>query len=529
MTHQNQPATFTVPAGHKDILRIALVGAMIFGFSAGSASAIDKSVPRIHGDFARDHLGDGTDIIIGIVDSGVDVKHPALAGTDSKGRPRLVAQKNYVTAEPQNTGDDTFDHGTGVAGIALGRDPVYSGLATDARYVNARGIASNTLGGDVVATTGFAIANGAQVINWSVHASTDASGGGPLALAGDWIVDVLKIPIAGASGNTGSLVNDTGAGYNYLSVGASGTRTSKWDRVADYSSFGTTNGRVKPDVVAPAEVHMPSAFWDTAPNPTFTDVRTGTSFASPHVAGLLACQLDYGKTHGLSIDPMVLKATLMDSAEKIKNRSNGTWAQFKTVSNGVTKITRPLDSDSGAGQIDGQKLYYQYSAGEHEAGTVPAVGWDLNTIVGETSVDYALGSPLKIGTTLTGTLAWNRHVNRADNGNGILDGGDQFVVIHALDNLDLALLLNGNVIASSQSTVSNVEHIYWPITQEGSYLLRVTRLAVRDSGSDEQYALAWYGTAVPEPSAMWLLGVAMVGALTRRRRDVARVAWSLVR
>ncbi|HEY7091355.1 MAG TPA: S8 family serine peptidase, partial [Tepidisphaeraceae bacterium] len=77
---------------------------------------------RINGDDARTLLGNGTGVVIGFVDSGIDANHPALTGTVTGGLPRLVAQANFVPSEPANTGDDVSGHGTAVAGQVLSRD-----------------------------------------------------------------------------------------------------------------------------------------------------------------------------------------------------------------------------------------------------------------------------------------------------------------------------------------------------------------------------------------------------------------------
>src|SRR5262245_44721637 len=108
-----------------------------------AAKAIDASVPRINGDKARALFGPGTGVVIGVVDSGVDWTHPALAGNDSQGMPRLVASGNFVPTEPNSNGEDLAGRGTAVAGVALSSDGAYTGLAPDARYVNARALDAN--------------------------------------------------------------------------------------------------------------------------------------------------------------------------------------------------------------------------------------------------------------------------------------------------------------------------------------------------------------------------------------------------
>ncbi len=141
---------------------------------------------------------------------------------------------------------------------------------------------------------------------------------------------------------------------------------------------------------------------------------------------------------------------------------------------------RSLDDHSGAGQIDGAQLSAQYLAGEQGPGLVLPVGWDLGSIGSgpANSVEYAIAPALVAGSMLATTLTWNRHVSRMDNGNGIIDAGDTFTQSELLDNLDLAVLLNGNIIAQSRSTIDNLEHLFIPITQQGQYSLRVTGTAL---------------------------------------------------
>jgi len=140
---------------------------------------LDGSVPAIHGDVSRALLGDGTGVIVGIVDSGVDKLHPALAGFDSIGNPRLVAEANFVPSESTNTGDDVNGHGTLVASAALSRDATFTGMAPDARYVNAR--VRNNSGtapsGAAANGIGFAIQQGADIVNLSMNFTAAFSSG----------------------------------------------------------------------------------------------------------------------------------------------------------------------------------------------------------------------------------------------------------------------------------------------------------------------------------------------------------------
>lgn len=85
----------------------------------------------------------GKNVIIGIVDSGIDPKHPAFQGRilqiwDQTLPGVGVAEGGYgieLTGEQLTTSRDEEGHGTHVAGIAAGVDETYGGVAPDAEYV----------------------------------------------------------------------------------------------------------------------------------------------------------------------------------------------------------------------------------------------------------------------------------------------------------------------------------------------------------------------------------------------------------
>jgi hypothetical protein len=150
-------------------------------------------------------------------------------------------------------------------------------------------------------------------------------------------------------------------------------------------------------------------------------------------------------------------------------------------------------------------------------GIVAPIGWDLNTLgIGE-SIDYLIDPKLNYGTKLSVTLAWNRHVGRTDDGDGIVDAGDNFFVEQALSDLDLAVLKDGVIVAQSISPPDNVEHLFLDIDRSAQYTLRVFN---NTANGAEKFALAWFGTAVPEPNSamMLLVGVAAAAAVNRRHR-----------
>jgi subtilisin family serine protease len=85
----------------------------------------------------------GKGVIIGIVDSGIDPKHPAFQGRilqiwDQTLPGSGVSEGAYgieLTGEQLTTSRDEIGHGTHVAGIAGGVDATYGGVAPEAEYI----------------------------------------------------------------------------------------------------------------------------------------------------------------------------------------------------------------------------------------------------------------------------------------------------------------------------------------------------------------------------------------------------------
>lgn len=486
-----------------------------------AALGLDLSVPAIHGDVSRQLLGDGTGVIVGVVDSGVDDTHPALAGTDSTGLPRLVAEANFVGTEPGNTGDDVHGHGTWVASVIGSADPTYRGMAPDARFVNSRVLSSsNGFPNDVQVRNGlgFAIDNGADVVNLSLnYFATFSSGAGQLDYMIDWAADERGVVCTICTGNIsqgegGSTVRGPGGAYNGLTVGRT---TSQFDRVhTDSATAYTQDGRMKPDVVAPGtSITMANDDWETQAD---FNTASGCSFATPHVAGLVAQQIDAGRSLGLSVDPMVIRATVLNSASKeVRGKRGQAWS--------ASVADQPLDPQSGAGQIDGVELATQYLAGEQAPGLVAPIGWDLGEVTDAGFVDYTIDAPLEFGSSLTATLAWSRHVGRIDRGAAGVDAADSFFLEEALDDLDLQFYADGVLVAESRSQRDNLEHLYVPIMPATTYTLRVVGESITGASPSEPYAIAWSTVAVPEAAtaALAALGLAVAvgsGRLTAGAR-----------
>ena len=255
----------------------------------------------------------------------------------------------------------------------------------------------------------------------------------------------------------------------------------------------------------------------------------------------MAQEIGYGQSHGLSTSPMVIKATMMNSADpvfdKVLPSDAGNPPNLTPPSllappcqqRGRRRFAgrpRRLDTDSGAGQINGARLYQQYSAGQQVQGFVNTIGWDLGSISGVATNTYTINAPQAAGSQINVSLDWLRHVDWTDsNLDHIANGGDLFFA-HTLDDLNLSVLINGSLVAESISTTDNEEFLQFVLPQSGTVSIQVDELAVAGAPMAETYGLAWNVTAVPEPPAIVL--AACAATVRRSCADYDRDAISAV-
>lgn len=168
--------------------------------------------------------------------------------------------------------DDDNGHGTHVAGViaAAGNNTIgVAGIAWRTRLMPVRVLDSDGLGweSDIIQGLSYATANGARVINMSVGLSE------PSPALADAVAraEAQGVLIVAAAGNNSGAVLYPAAYPTVLSVGAS----DQADLRAGFSSYGA-----RLDLLAPG-VDILST-WNGVPY----FLRSGTSMAAPHVAGV---------------------------------------------------------------------------------------------------------------------------------------------------------------------------------------------------------------------------------------------------
>lgn len=255
----------------------------------------------------------GTNIKIGIIDTGIDYNHQDLGSGFGAGF-RVKGGYDFV-----NEDDDPMDdngHGTHVAGIAAGNGITLKGAAPGAelyayKVLNQYGngwdswilaAIERVLDPDQNPATDDAL----DVVNMSLGRSPVTDD--PLAEAVNNAVSQGVVFVVAAGNEYGyGTVGAPGVAANALTVGA----TSLDDFTADFSSKGPVmdTHEIKPDVAAPG-VDVYSSF----PGGKYS-YQSGTSMASPLVAGVAALLLDAHPDWS----PEMVKAALMNTADNTHN------------------------------------------------------------------------------------------------------------------------------------------------------------------------------------------------------------------
>jgi subtilisin family serine protease len=255
--------------------------------------------------------------VIAVVDTGVDLGHPDLAG-------KFVAGINLVN--PGQSPQDDNGHGTHVAGIAAASTDNaigVAGVAPDALIMPVKALDSTGSGSAQAVANGitYAADHGAQVINLSLGGGFGQSVFGPsfgAAIEYAWSRNAICVV---AAGNTNLL----GSGFsNQHAVVVSAVGPN--DSMPMYSDAvgGAMWGMAAPGGAADGKLvgkdpvdDIVSTFWDPDPKisgaPHVYAYLAGTSMAAPHVSGAAAI------LRGLGLSPQQTVDRLLSTAANLGN------------------------------------------------------------------------------------------------------------------------------------------------------------------------------------------------------------------
>lgn len=252
------------------------------------------------------------EIVIAILDTGIDLTHPDLSsaiwvnpgevpgnGVDDDANGFIDDIHGWDFADNDNLPTDDHGHGTHVAGIAgarinngIGIAGVAGGVTLMPVDVFKGGIGTYE---DLIRAIIYATDNGAHVINMSLGASS-YSRGEEIAVDYAWGRGVV---VVAAAGNTGSEQYHYPAAHKHTIAVAA---TTSADVLASFSTRGDFV-----DVAAPG-----ASIYSTYRGGGYA-FMSGTSMASPHVAGLAALILSRNPT----LAPDAVRALIEKNADDL--------------------------------------------------------------------------------------------------------------------------------------------------------------------------------------------------------------------
>jgi subtilisin family serine protease len=275
-------------------------------------TSLDRSVQQIGAPAAWNSGLQGDGVVIAVLDSGVDLSHPDLAG-------QVVAHQNF-TAEADDV--DHYGHGTHVASIIAGTGVAsggrYRGVAPRATLISAK--VCNNLGrcllSSVIEGMEWAVTQeGAKIVNLSIGGSNgpeiDPVEQAINQLSADY--GVLFVAAAGNAAQFGEAVDTPAAADAALAVAA----VDRADQLTVFSNRGprAEGGAIKPEIAAPGADIVAARASGTELGPLVGNsyvALSGTSMATPHVTGAAALLAQLHPEWG----PQQLKSALIGASKR---------------------------------------------------------------------------------------------------------------------------------------------------------------------------------------------------------------------
>jgi subtilisin family serine protease len=227
----------------------------------------------------------GKGIKVAVLDTGVDRNHPDLQG-------RIVAYKNFAAGSSDN---DIVEHGTHCAGVIAGsarpRGGVRYGVAPGVSLIVAKVLGDDGRGwdNDIIEAMDWAVDQGARVLSMSLgapRAVNQPASASYEQLAANFAQSTPSVLIVAAAGNESQRpdflkpVGNPAACASIMAVAA----IDEQRMVADFSCAAL-------DAVGGVDIAAPGVEVVSAKPGGSVQLMSGTSMATPHVAGLAALYL----------------------------------------------------------------------------------------------------------------------------------------------------------------------------------------------------------------------------------------------
>ena len=487
-----------------------------------------------------DLSGDG--VVVAICDTGVDANgnNNAVGHLDLRGR-----QAAFVDYSGGGAATDTDGHGTHVAGIAIGSAATAQlegaapnnflwgqGMAPEADYVTQNALVGPWPPANWGDLTQDADQSGAHVMNNSWWDGGPAGSGYTAnARRFDQLVrdpdegspepdHLVLVFSAGNAGPAASTITPPKEAKNPITVGNSLTRRPGAGFAVDdirglraSSSRGPAlDTRILPTVVAPGS-DVSSAWSETgnlvrygapiagtgAPDPANPANRlneymfmTGTSMASPHVAGGCALLIEWWRrrTGGRNPSPALLKALLVSGAEDLVGGPSG---RMNAAGNPIPLAAIP-NNDQGWGRVSLENVVLQSPASDRG----PKLFTDQRHAFTANGQEHMIRvAPKDTGRPMRITLVWTDAPGAANANPALVNDLDLEVT-----QVATGTVFKGNVFANGFSTSggafdnrNNVECVYLQ-NPSGTYEVRVIAASLAGNALPPFDNVAWQDFAL---------------------------------
>ncbi|MCK4723750.1 MAG: S8 family serine peptidase, partial [Dehalococcoidia bacterium] len=293
----------------------------------GRVYAIQETLPwgvdRIDAEVVHAAGNKGTGVKVAIIDTGIDKDHPDLAANIQEGV-NFVAKPWWASPDP-DAWDDDNGHGSHVAGTvaAVDNEEGVIGVAPGAYLYGVKVLDSTGSGywSDVIAGIDWSVdpdgdgdpSDRMDVINMSLGASS-APDDVETACIAAYDAGIVIVAAAGNNGNS----DGTGDNVIYPARYASVIAVAATDSTDERASWSSTGSDV--ELAAPG-VSIPSTWKDGG-----YDTKSGTSMASPHVAGTAALVISSGVVNNVDV-----RLQLQGTAEDLGATGWDTWYGYGLV------------------------------------------------------------------------------------------------------------------------------------------------------------------------------------------------------
>jgi subtilisin family serine protease len=312
------------------------------GTDPARIQAVEWGIKNIGANKVWKQFGDrGQGVVVSSIDTGVQYTHPALVKRYRGNLGGGSFDHNYNWWDPSDICSvggtlpcDNIGHGTHTMGTMVGRDGTNKiGVAPKATWIEAKGCESNFCSDNALLSSGqFILAptnlNGTQpkpALRPDVVNNSWSTGGTDTfyqATVNAWVASGIFPQFA--NGNAGPSCGTVGAPGSYINSYGAGAYDIN-NNIASFSSRGPSpfSSEIKPNIAAPG-VNVRSS----VPNNTY-DTFSGTSMASPHVAGTVA--LIISENPALRGDISGLRSILDNTATDVSSLACGGTADDNNV------------------------------------------------------------------------------------------------------------------------------------------------------------------------------------------------------